>query len=166
MPIFHVTVDGREYTVEIPDPNERPVRAIVDGYVLEVGVEAGVLQGSGAAQTLRNSAAWDASAGARDSMGNEAPVAREASSLQVAGAAAGSVSNGEVTVAAPLPGTIVSIGVAEGDRVEHGQELCVLEAMKMNNPIRATQAGVVKEVLVSVGQQVQHNHPLLVMTEA
>ena len=47
----------------------------------------------------------------------------------------------------------------------HGQELCVLEAMKMNNPIRATQAGLVKEILVSVGQQVQHGNPLLVMTE-
>ena len=62
---------------------------------------------------------------------------------------------------APLPGTIMSIAVAPGARVERGQELLVLEAMKMKNTIRAPQAGVVAEVLVRDGQTVRHGDLLL-----
>jgi biotin carboxyl carrier protein len=66
---------------------------------------------------------------------------------------------GEVT--APLPGVIISIGVAPGARVEQGQTVLMLEAMKMKNAIRAPQAGVVAEVLVQIGQTVRHGEVLL-----
>jgi biotin carboxyl carrier protein len=69
--------------------------------------------------------------------------------------------SGELT--APLPGTVVTIAVAEGDTVEAGQELLVLEAMKMKNPIRAKQGGTVTAVHVNVGDQVQHGAPLLTL---
>ena len=68
-------------------------------------------------------------------------------------------------IKAPLPGIIVSISVKEGDRVESGQELCVLEAMKMNNPIRSTLIGRVKTIHITVGQQVQHGVPLMTIEE-
>jgi len=45
--------------------------------------------------------------------------------------------------------------------VEAGQDLCVLDAMKMNNRIRAPRAGVVAEVHVSAGQQVQYGDRLM-----
>jgi len=51
--------------------------------------------------------------------------------------------------------------VSVGDQVVYGQELCVLEAMKMNNPIRASKPGVIQKVFVTVGQQVQHGAPLV-----
>ena len=66
---------------------------------------------------------------------------------------------GEVT--APLPGLILSIAVAPGTRVEQGQTLLMLEAMKMKNAIRASHAGVVAEVLVQTGQTVRHGEVLL-----
>jgi len=44
-----------------------------------------------------------------------------------------------------------------------GQELCVLEAMKMNNPIRSTANGTVTAIHISVGQQIQHGAPLLTL---
>jgi biotin carboxyl carrier protein len=66
---------------------------------------------------------------------------------------------GEVT--APLPGVIISIAVGPGARVEQGQPLLVLEAMKMKNTIRAAQAGVVAEVLAQIGQTVRHGDVLL-----
>jgi glutaconyl-CoA/methylmalonyl-CoA decarboxylase subunit gamma len=164
MPVYRVTVEDHEYTVEIADPNGRPVQAIVDGQLFEVEVEAPA--------DRRAPGDWRAPAAQRAPADRPVPVERIApterglSSGEVGGASAGSAGDGGVTIAAPLPGTIVSIGVSEGDRVEHGQELCILEAMKMNNPIRAARAGVVKKVLVSVGQQVQHGHPLLVVAEA
>ena len=58
-------------------------------------------------------------------------------------------SDGQLTV--PMQGTIVKVLVAEGDTVEAGQTICVLEAMKMENPINSDRAGVVRELRVSPG---------------
>jgi propionyl-CoA carboxylase alpha chain len=56
---------------------------------------------------------------------------------------------------APMPGTVVRIAVAAGDPVEAGQPLLWLEAMKMEHTIAAPSAGVVTELPVGVGNQVQ-----------
>jgi biotin carboxyl carrier protein len=55
---------------------------------------------------------------------------------------------------APMPGTILSVSVKPGDKVDYSQLLVVLEAMKMKNSIKSPQAAVVKEVLVQPGQTV------------
>jgi len=55
------------------------------------------------------------------------------------------------TITAPMQGTIISVAVSVGDHVEIEQTICVLEAMKMENPIRTRSAGVVREIRVSVG---------------
>jgi len=64
-----------------------------------------------------------------------------------------------------MPGSIVSVSVRPGDRVEAGQDLCVLDAMKMNNRIRAARAGTISQIHVSPGQQVQYGDPLISLTE-
>jgi biotin carboxyl carrier protein len=69
------------------------------------------------------------------------------------------------TVKAPMPGTIVKINVNPGQRVEVGQELCVLEAMKMNNAIRASRPGQVIEVRVAIRQSVRHGDVLIVLSD-
>jgi biotin carboxyl carrier protein len=56
---------------------------------------------------------------------------------------------------------IVSIAVQQEDEVSAGQELLVLEAMKMKNSIRANRAGKIAAIGVSVGQHVQHNQVLV-----
>jgi acetyl-CoA/propionyl-CoA carboxylase, biotin carboxylase, biotin carboxyl carrier protein len=61
---------------------------------------------------------------------------------------------GSGTVAVPMQGTIVKVLVAEGDAVEIGQTICVLEAMKMENNVTAEKAGTVKEVKVQAGESV------------
>jgi biotin carboxyl carrier protein len=60
-----------------------------------------------------------------------------------------------------MPGDIVEVKVKEGEDVEVGQELCVLEAMKMRNMIRSPQAGTVTLIEVSVGDSVQYGAPLM-----
>jgi biotin carboxyl carrier protein len=64
-------------------------------------------------------------------------------------------------ILAPMPGTIVSVAVEPGSQVAYGQELCVLEAMKMRNVIRAPRPGTIGKVSVTQGQSVKH-HDLLV----
>jgi acetyl-CoA/propionyl-CoA carboxylase biotin carboxyl carrier protein len=66
-------------------------------------------------------------------------------------------------VAAPMQGTIVKVLVSEGDDVEAGQALCVLEAMKMENSILAHSGGTVEELKVSPGQSVETGAPIAVI---
>jgi acetyl-CoA/propionyl-CoA carboxylase, biotin carboxylase, biotin carboxyl carrier protein len=68
------------------------------------------------------------------------------------GASSRAAGTGAVTV--PMQGTIVKVLVSEGDEVEAGQTVCVLEAMKMENNIAADKSGTIKEVRVTAGQSV------------
>ena len=61
----------------------------------------------------------------------------------------------------PLPGTIVDIPAKVGDEVKEGDTLVVLEAMKMNNNLTAEKDGKVKAILVSEGEAVRENTPLV-----
>lgn len=74
---------------------------------------------------------------------------------------AAQVHAGPVVVKATLPGLIVSIAVADGDEVEEGRSLLTIEAMKMQNEVRAPRAGRVIEVLVTSGQAVATGAALL-----
>ena len=69
--------------------------------------------------------------------------------------AASAASSGPAPLVAPMPGLIVRVAVAEGDEVRAGQPLVVMEAMKMENELRAQAAGRVKSVLVAAGQAVE-----------
>jgi biotin carboxyl carrier protein len=62
---------------------------------------------------------------------------------------------------APMPGLVVRVNVAEGDTVRAGQGLVVMEAMKMENELRATAAGVVRKVHVTPGNAVEKGALLL-----
>ena len=69
-------------------------------------------------------------------------------------------------LAAPMPGTVVSVHVAAGDRVAAGQLVVKLEAMKMTNAIKAPQDAVVAEVRAQAGQAVGYGDVLVVFKEA
>ncbi|GAW28689.1 biotin/lipoyl-containing protein [Carboxydocella sp. ULO1] len=81
----------------------------------------------------------------------------------MAAPAAAPVATGKGQVTAPMPGVIKGVKVKPGDKVDAGQVLVILEAMKMENEIAAKQAGTVKEVLVSEGQNVGMNEVLVVI---
>jgi acetyl-CoA/propionyl-CoA/long-chain acyl-CoA carboxylase, biotin carboxylase, biotin carboxyl carrier protein len=61
---------------------------------------------------------------------------------------------GRDAVVSPMQGTVLSVAVSEGDEVENGQVLCIVEAMKMENEVRAHRAGRVTELSVAPGQPV------------
>jgi biotin carboxyl carrier protein len=68
-----------------------------------------------------------------------------------------------IDVVAPMPGTIAEIIVEVGDQVKADEELIILEAMKMENPIVAPSDGVVKEVKVEEEDKVDTNQVLIVL---
>ena len=66
-------------------------------------------------------------------------------------------------ILAPMPGTIIDIQVAVGDEVVEGQELLLLEAMKMENPIVATVAGKIAEIKVAVNDKVASKQVMIII---
>ena len=64
-------------------------------------------------------------------------------------------------VSAPMPGRIIQVLVKPGDKVQMGQDVVILEAMKMENSITANQAGTIKQVLVNEGEAVAVDAPLV-----
>ncbi len=65
------------------------------------------------------------------------------------------------SIISPMPGAIVSVSVQAGDVVTEGQELLVVEAMKMQNLIKSEVEGKIKKVHVKAGQSVHVDQPLL-----
>ncbi|MCJ7832942.1 MAG: carbamoyl-phosphate synthase large subunit, partial [Deltaproteobacteria bacterium] len=70
-----------------------------------------------------------------------------------------------VAINAPMQGTIVSIDVCEGDMVHQGGQLLVMEAMKMEHVIRSQISGIVRKLVVSVGDTVYEGYPLAFVEE-
>lgn len=87
-----------------------------------------------------------------------APVAKPAEApKEAAPVAEGTVVN------SPMQGTILDVKVKVGDNVKSGDNLAILEAMKLENEIKAPKDGKVIEVRVSKGQTVNANDPLIVL---
>jgi biotin carboxyl carrier protein len=74
-----------------------------------------------------------------------------------------SVGGGDRVVKSPMPGRVVKVLVAKGDSVEVGRGLVVLEAMKMENEVRAKVAGTVAEVHVAPGATVEGSAKLVTL---
>jgi acetyl/propionyl-CoA carboxylase alpha subunit len=77
----------------------------------------------------------------------------------------GSVHAGtEFILKAPMPGMVVSVPVTEGQSVEKGQTLLILESMKMQNELRAPYAGKVTRLRIQAGESVEQKQVLLNLT--
>lgn len=88
-----------------------------------------------------------------------APAAAPAAPAAPAGAA---LAAGEV-VKSPMPGNILKISVSQGQKVNEGDVLIVLEAMKMENEIVATKSGTVAQIVTAKGAVVETGAPLVVI---
>jgi biotin carboxyl carrier protein len=73
------------------------------------------------------------------------------------------VAQGEINLKSPMPGLIVDVRVQEGQSVEQGQSLIVLESMKMENELKAPRAGTVTRVHIAKGDSVEQNKVLVTL---
>ncbi len=160
---YHVTLDGRPYEVELGPEGVR-----VDGEPVEVdlstvpGTPVRTLLLDGRSHRLvahqQARGRWTLHLGGRRL---EAEVVDERTRriremTGISGAAAG-----PRTVTAPMPGLVLEVEVEEGDEVEVGQGLVIVEAMKMENELRAQAPGRVARVLVAAGEPVEKDQVLL-----
>ena len=143
-----VLVGGRPFVASLVSVSQSPVQVLrVGDAVHQVQVHRGAQRGQ---FTLRLD-------GYRFDV--EAIDERSRTIRQLAAATVGPQRS--APLAAPMPGMIVRIHVEEGDAVEPGQGLVVMEAMKMENELRASVAGTVKRVLVAPGTAVEKGALLL-----
>jgi len=96
--------------------------------------------------------------------GGESGAGPEVAAAAVPVAADLDTPEGTTAVRAPIQGTIVSVDVSSGDEVREGQQLLIMEAMKMEHVIAATESGVVHEVTVGPGDTIFEGHPLVFVT--
>jgi glutaconyl-CoA/methylmalonyl-CoA decarboxylase subunit gamma len=152
VPTFDVTVQGKKYHVEIPDPGASPLQVVVDGQAFDVEVSGTGLNVQAAARAEAPRPAPEPPA--------LPPMPKVNVARPAAHADAGLAGSGH-EVTAPMPGTILSVEVHVGDTVEAGQVVCVLEAMKMKNPIRVGFSGTVSTIAVTPGQAVAYGDVLV-----
>ena len=138
-----VEFDGIEYQVEIHQTGADTLDVVVNGQTHKVSIKD--LQGQSGVKPIVSKAAPPPSAKSRSPQA----VTPQTTSIHTD------------VVTAPMPGDIQAISVKAGDRVSTGQELLVLEAMKMKNVIRSPQDGQVTSVEVLVGQSVKFGEPLI-----
>ncbi len=73
-------------------------------------------------------------------------------------------SAGRDAVVSPMQGTVLSLAVADGDEVEPGQVICIVEAMKMENEVHAQRGGVVSDLSIEPGQPVSTGQVICVIS--
>ena len=144
MPIkLKVKIKDHWYTVEVGDLTSNPLEVLVDGDIVEVQFE----------QSLN-----DAS---ESSYSNDATTETSVPAQPMSSVPASTGPAATKTFVSPMPGIIVSVAFSVGDQVIPGDDVCVIEAMKMQQVLRADWSGVVRVVHVQPGQQVLDGDVLL-----
>ena len=141
-----VRIGEQWYTVEVGDLSQSPVTVTVDGetFLIDVAVDGGPPPppGRNRPRPASSISAPDAAAQAAAPGGAAAPADDD-------------------ILRSPMPGRVMSVLVRPGDAVAAGAEVCVVEAMKMEQSILAHRDGVVKTVFVQPLDSVNANDPLV-----
>ena len=136
---LRVRVNGEWYDVEVGDVYQSPVEVQVDGETYVVELEAAVRGGEPRPRSVRPAAKPK----------EEQPGLR------------GILQGDDKLVRCPLPGRVVSVSVVKGQTMSPGDEICVLESMKMEQSVRMAHSGVAKGVKIKKDQSVKAGDALL-----
>jgi acetyl/propionyl-CoA carboxylase alpha subunit len=142
----HVILDGKSYEVDFDDISNQPIYSLlVDGK----SYEAYVYPINGSWQVLLH--------------GRSYPVLVEGEmERRMRISSAGVVSDrAEFYLKAPMPGLVISVRVNEGQEVQKGDVLVVLESMKMQNELKSPRAGLISRLRVHPGDSVEQHETML-----
>jgi len=143
---FRLTVNDKTYGVEIGDLSQSTIEVRVDGEMFSVRLEGDAPEVDRGPAPVMSMAANPVAPPASPAM--PPPRTKGPSTPPAAG-------DGKV-LTAPMPGVVLAVRVKAGDRVKRGEEMVLLESMKMELNILAGADGVVKKVCVTQGQNVAH----------
>ena len=131
---LRIRVNGEWHSVEVGDTYQSPVEVVVDGetYQVEIGGPS------------------------------DAPVVPQRQRPKVEQAGLRGITQGdERVIRCPLPGKVVSVSAVKGQQMEAGDEICLLESMKMEQSVRMARGGLVKNVKIKADQSVNAGTPLI-----
>jgi len=142
----HVSVNGRAQEVDFESVSGQPVYSlIIDGK----SYESYVYETEEGWQVLTRGRQYNLT------------IEDEREKRLRAAAGGGVAESGEFHLKAPMPGLVVAIPVNEGDKVEKGQVILVLESMKMQNELKSPKAGTVGRIRVKQGEKVEQRQALM-----
>ena len=142
---FRVKVGDRWYTVEVGDLTRSPVEVVVEGESFFVDIESLQIPPQPSPRPRRGRTRTPVVAPPPPSGTGAAPQHPPSDNI----------------LRSPMPGRVMSITVRPGQRVSAGEEVCVVEAMKMEQSIRAPRAGVIKAIHVQPLDSVSADDPLI-----
>ncbi len=167
---YEVTLDGEPLEVEIVERGDRSF-VVRDGE--EIPVELQAIRNAGSFSLLiGNESTSVVASGANDDLTVilrsevwHCSVLDEREAAAVVASGSGGGRSGSGAVRSVMPGVVRELRVAEGDRVSAGDPLLILEAMKMQNEIRAETDAVVTRVHVTPGTAVAKGEPLVTLEQ-
>ena len=132
-----IKVRGTWHTVGLEDPQRYPFEVTVDGEPMDVEVDTGPKQ---------------ASLIPPEPPGVESPRSAGFATMG---------QNDQKIIRSPIPGRIVSVSVGVWDDIASGEELCILETMKMEQSITVSNTGIVRAVFIQGGQNIATGDPMI-----
>ena len=135
---YKFTIRGNNYDVHLKDIEDNIAEVDVNGTIYEVEIR-GEVKTSKTPKLIRKPV---------EKMPGEGQIRKSESSQTH-------------KITAPLPGTILKINVSVGDSVKEGQNILVMEAMKMENQVQTGKSGVVSAIKVNTGDSVLQDDVLI-----
>jgi biotin carboxyl carrier protein len=147
-PRYRLSVDGVTQDVDCVRISEGCYSLILDGTSYEVDIIGGV----------NPYAVW-----VKGEVHDVEVLTEREKRLRAVTRKAAAAQEGRQVITAPMPSKVVRLLVAVGEQVNPGNGVIVVEAMKMENELRSTGAGTVREIRVKEGEAVVGGHPLVII---
>ena len=139
MESLKVQVGNRWFTVEITDINSEWIKTKVDGDIIEINITELEKTDPALQEQAKN---------------KPAPISKAVDPKPEVKTTVDTASGETKELKSPMPGTIISINIKVGDSIQLGDDIYILEAMKMQQTIRSEEAGIINSIEVESGQQV------------
>lgn len=165
--VYDIVIEGRTYHVELTRQGSR-WSGHIDGEAFSVDAMPtardilSIVEDSGKAYEVKRERALNGELHMLVGSSRYACEVNDPRSLRTRGAGAGST-EGPQKILAPMPGKVVRIIVPEGEAVEAGKGVVVVEAMKMQNELKSPKAGKVQKMLVDEGATVNAGDTLAII---
>jgi biotin carboxyl carrier protein len=144
---YCLTIENKSFTVDAFRPRSQSLAMLIEGKSYEVGLEK--KNGNSFSVYLFNDTV--------ELQLIDAKKFQAAESVRPAGA------SGPLKIQAPMPGKIVKVAVQEKSTVKEGDSLLIMEAMKMQNELKAPKSGTVSRIQVREGQPVSLSQTLMIL---